>query len=103
MTSFLCSLFYDHCKKSRKSLSVIPAKAGIHSFQVAKNACLIFKGIETFFSDNLYCRIPIFSAVPGNNPESWHLFGRIAAGSTRLPSVLQAGFAGMPLVSLKKA
>jgi len=41
-----------HCKKSRKSLSVIPAKAGIHSFQIVKKAWIpFFKGMTTFCSD----------------------------------------------------
>jgi len=48
-----------HCKKSRKNLGVIPAKAGhvgqwreIHSFQIVKKAWIpFFKGMTTFCSD----------------------------------------------------
>jgi len=43
-----------HCKKSRKNLSVIPAKAGIHSFQIVKKAWIpFFRGMTTFCSDVL--------------------------------------------------
>ena len=46
------SLEGRHCKKSRKSLSVIPAKAGIHSFHIVKKAWIpFFKGMTTFCSD----------------------------------------------------
>jgi len=39
-------------KKSRKSMGVIPAKAGIHSFQIVKKAWIpFFKGMTIFCSD----------------------------------------------------
>ena len=41
-----------HCKKSRKSMSVIPAKSGIQSFHVVRKAWIpFFKGMTTFCSD----------------------------------------------------
>jgi RNase adaptor protein for sRNA GlmZ degradation len=43
-----------HCKKPIKSLGVIPAKAGIHSFHVVKKTWIpFFKGMTTFCSDIL--------------------------------------------------
>jgi len=42
----------DTAKKSQKNPSVIPAKAGIHSFQIVKKAWIpFFKGMTTFCSD----------------------------------------------------
>jgi hypothetical protein len=41
-----------YCKKSRKTLRVIPAKAGIHFIQILKNAWIpAFAGMTTFCSD----------------------------------------------------
>jgi len=61
---------WRHSKKSRTSRCVIPAKAGIHSFQIVKKTWIpFFKGMTTFCSDVINDLLAFYSRQHPKSPK----------------------------------